>query len=94
MSVSEAIARRQSIRTFGEGDVSEEKINSIISEALRTQSEFNFQPWRVIVIRDRENLSRLSGLAFNQQQIAKGQRGPCFVRRHGVMERRSACYYW
>jgi nitroreductase len=50
MNVSEAVARRFSARAFRPDPVPGELVRTILSEARRTPSGGNLQPWRVYVL--------------------------------------------
>ncbi len=48
------IERRRSIRNFGEDEVKRETVETILDAGLRAPSPKNRQPWRFIVIMDKE----------------------------------------
>ena len=68
-----AIATRQSIRKFTDAPVSDDVINEIIKMALQAPSAGNRQPWRIVVVRDRDRLDDLSKAAGGQQFVASCQ---------------------
>lgn len=50
MSVTEAVLKRRSIRSFRPDPVSNETIEGILTTALRSPSGGNVQPWRIYVV--------------------------------------------
>ncbi len=55
------ITKRRSIRRFKDKEIEPQKVDELIEAALRSPSSRSFNPWRFIVIRDREMLVKLSG---------------------------------
>ena len=58
--VLEAIQNRRTIRRFKEKQVPEERVEVILNAGRWAQSFNNAQPWKFIVIQDRETKKRLS----------------------------------
>ena len=56
MELYEAIRTRRSIRSFSDGEVSDELINRILDAAMLAPSAGNQQPWHFIVVRNRQAL--------------------------------------
>lgn len=50
MQVSEAVAKRSSIRAFTEQQVPSELLRELVSKAARSPSGGNVQPWRIFVL--------------------------------------------
>ncbi len=67
MEIIEAIKTRRSINFFQlDREVAEEKIRELLSLANLAPSSFNLQPWRVVVVRDKELRRTLRACAMNQ----------------------------
>ncbi len=58
--VIDTILNRRSVREFTDKPVSKEDINTILNAGHWAPSGLNNQPWRFIVIRDRETIQKLS----------------------------------
>jgi nitroreductase len=58
--VIDTILNRRSVREFTDKPVSKEDINIILNSGHWAPSGLNNQPWRFIVIRDRETIQKLS----------------------------------
>jgi nitroreductase len=59
MEIQEAIRTKRAVRLFSDQAVPEDLIRQIVDAGRRSQSSKNSQPWRFIVIRQRETLRRL-----------------------------------
>ena len=71
MNVTDAVARRSSIRSFLEESVSDDLLRELLSKASRAPSGGNLQPWRVFVLNG-EKLSEFKQFL----QSAEGQGAP------------------
>ncbi len=60
MEFSELLAKRRSIRDYQEKEVPLNLVKEIIQESCLAPSATNGQPWRFIIINDRELMQRLS----------------------------------
>jgi nitroreductase len=58
--VIEAIHKRRSIRSYTDAEVSLDKLRKIIEAGIWAPSGLNNQPWRFIIIRDKDIASRLA----------------------------------
>ena len=58
--VQEAIRNRRSIREFTGEPVSRDSLNKIVSAGIWAPSGLNNQPWRFILVRDRETSEQLA----------------------------------
>lgn len=70
METFEAITTRKSIRIFNELPVSNTVLRKCLEAARRAPSGGNTQPWRFIVVRDREKISRFDPY-HNQSWVEK-----------------------
>ncbi len=62
MNVMQAIRTKRAVRQFDSRPVAPETIAQILEAGRRAQSSKNTQPWRFILIEDRERLTALSRL--------------------------------
>ena len=71
MTVLQALQRRRSIPKFEpEGLLlTRETIEELIEDACLAPSDFNLQPWRFIVVRDREKKEILYDCAHKQEKV-------------------------
>ncbi|MCX6002660.1 MAG: nitroreductase family protein [Chloroflexi bacterium] len=69
LTVSEAINQRRSIRNFRSDPVSDDAIYAILEAARLAPSGSNRQPWRFIVVTDKDEKKRLRKICFDQAFI-------------------------
>jgi nitroreductase len=60
MEAIEAIMTRRSVRQFTDCPVTDAELEIILKAAMNAPSAGNEQPWRFVVVRDKDNLRRLS----------------------------------
>jgi len=58
MDVLDALMTRQSIRKFSDREIPEEMIRTILRAGIKAPSGGNRQPWRFIVVTDREKIKQ------------------------------------
>lgn len=69
LSVKEAIEMRRSIRRFRPDDVPDELIKQMLEAARLAPSASNRQPWRFLVIRDKEIKKELRRICWEQRFV-------------------------
>ena len=65
------INTRRSIRRYAKREVSEELLNRLLTEAMRTQTMGNLQFYSVVVTRSEEMKQRLAPAHFNQPMVTQ-----------------------
>ena len=86
LTVWEAIKTRRSIRRFAPDDVPDEMIEQMLEAARLAPSASNRQPWRFLVVRDKEVRNELCRICLNQRFI---EEAPVVVVCFGDLERYS-----
>lgn len=71
MNVYEAIKRRRSIRSYQEKAVSQEVLTRILEVARMAPSGGNRQPWKFVVVTDKEMRKKLGEAANNQHFVGE-----------------------
>lgn len=71
LTVWEAIKMRRSIRKFSSDDVPDEVIKQMLEVARLAPSGSNRQPWRFMVVRDKEVKDELCRMCLGQRFIAE-----------------------
>src|SRR5205807_6274893 len=69
--LSEAIKERRATQNFEDVAIPEADLQKIVRAGLESPSGYNLQPWRFVVVRDREQKKKLSQAAFGQAKIAE-----------------------
>ena len=86
LTVWEAIKVRRSIRKFAPDDIPEELIEQMLEAARLAPSASNRQPWRFLVVRDKEVRKKLRHICLEQQFI---EEAPVVIVCFGDPERYS-----
>lgn len=82
----EAIQARRSIRKFAADDVTEEQIEQMLEAARLAPSASNRQPWRFLVVRDKEVRKELRRICMEQRFI---EEAPVVIICFGDLDRYS-----
>jgi nitroreductase len=69
--LTRVMLERRATAHFTDEEVPEEYLNAILALGCQAPSGYNLQPWRFIVVRDRENRERLQRVAFNQAKVGE-----------------------
>jgi nitroreductase len=85
-TVWEAVKIRRSIRKFVPDDVPEDMVTQMLEAARLAPSASNRQPWRFLVVRDREIRKQLSHICLGQRFI---EEAPVVIVCFGDFERYS-----
>jgi nitroreductase len=70
-SLPQALMDRRATSHFKPDPVPEHYLQAILQFAGQAPSGYNLQPWRFIVVRDKENRARLQKAAFNQEKVSE-----------------------
>jgi nitroreductase len=68
----EAVRTVRQVRQYEPGEVSDADLNQVLEIARWSGSSRNTQPWRFVVVRDKETLQKLSELRPNITWVADG----------------------
>ena len=71
MNLYEAIRERRSVRAYQEKAVPEDVLTRILETARIAPSGNNRQPWKFVVVTDKETRKRLAGAAHNQHFLGE-----------------------
>jgi nitroreductase len=67
--LSQAIRERRATQSFEDVPIHGADLEKIIREGLEAPSGYNLQPWRFVVVRDREQKKKLRAAAFGQAKV-------------------------
>lgn len=67
--LSEVVQERRAIPSFEQVPIHSADLKKIIEAGLAAPSAYNLQPWRFVVVREREHKKRLRAAAFNQAKV-------------------------
>lgn len=69
--LTQAILDRRATSHFKPDRVPDEYLEAILQFGGQAPSGYNLQPWRFVVVREKENRERLKKAAYNQEKIAE-----------------------
>jgi nitroreductase len=69
--LTQVLLDRRATPHFKPDPVPEEYLEAVLRFATRAPSGYNLQPWRFLVVRDKENRTRLQQAAFHQEKVGE-----------------------
>src|ERR1051326_5862253 len=69
--LSQSIKERRATPSFEDVPIHSADLEKILRAGLEAPSGYNLQPWRFVVVRDREQKKKLSQASFNQPKITQ-----------------------
>jgi nitroreductase len=69
LNIVEAIETRRSIRSYVQEPMNQDDLNTILRLTSLAPSSANTQPWRLVVIQNKDLQQQLRAVAYDQQQI-------------------------
>jgi nitroreductase len=66
------IKKRRSIRKYEQREVEQEKVDILVEAALRAPSSRGLNPWRFVVVKDKDQLEKLSAAKAHGSSFLKG----------------------
>ncbi|HZF00836.1 MAG TPA: nitroreductase family protein [Methylomirabilota bacterium] len=70
-SLTQTLLDRRATSHFKSDPVPDEYLEAILQFAAQAPSGYNIQPWRFIVVREKENRERLKKAAYNQEKVGE-----------------------
>lgn len=67
--LSQVVEERRATPSFQEVPIHSVDLEKIITAGLRAPSGYNLQPWRFVVVRDRDQKKKLRAAAYNQAKV-------------------------
>jgi nitroreductase len=67
--LSQSIKERRATNSFEDVPIPDADLEKIIRAGLEAPSGYNLQPWRFVVVRDRERKKKLRAAAFGQSKV-------------------------
>ena len=77
--ISDSISKRRSIRKYKNQSISHETIEKIIEAGINAPSSKNRQPWRFVVITEKEKESMLKAMSLTAVELGLGSLWICDV---------------
>ena len=94
MEFKDVVARRYSVRTYKDKELTDDVVEAVIEAARIAPSASNRQEWRFIVVRDAETRKKLAVAAHNQAFVGKAPAviAACAVTDSHKMSCGQLCY--
>jgi len=67
MNLSEVFKNRRSIRNYHEKSISSDIIQSLLNDSILAPSAGNEQPWKFIIVSNREMIKRIPGIPHRRE---------------------------
>jgi len=67
--LSQVVQERRATPSFQEVPIHSADLEKIITAGLSAPSGYNLQPWRFVVVRDRDQKKKLRATAYNQAKV-------------------------
>ncbi len=83
MNVSEAIRTKRAVRQFTDQPIPDDALQAILKAGQHAQSSKNVQPWRFVVVRERDTLVRLSQCGTYAGHLAGAAMGIALIMQPG-----------
>ena len=71
LDIVTTILQRRSIKSFKPDPIAPELLRQLIELTVAAPSSYNLQDWRIVVVRDPEQIAALGVACFNQPQITQ-----------------------
>lgn len=81
--LTQVLLDRRATSHFKSDPVPEEYLDAILQFAAQAPSSYNLQPWRFIIVREKENRERLKCAAYNQEKITEA---PVVIITFGIKD--------
>jgi nitroreductase len=82
LSVPDAIRRRRNVRHFAPDPIDDALLIQLIDLTVAAPSSWNFQPWRIVVVRDEARRLLLCDACFRQPQVREAPVSFVFAISH------------
>lgn len=81
--LTQALLERRATSHFKPDPVPEEYLEAILEFGAQAPSGYNLQPWRFVVVRDKENRERLKKAAYGQEKVGEA---PVIIIAFGIRD--------
>lgn len=71
MNFKELISKRRACKLFNDKKINEKDLHFILESGVLAPSSHGFEPWKFVVLEQKEHNLKLSTLCYNQQTCSK-----------------------
>ncbi|EIB31301.1 hypothetical protein cje110_01655 [Campylobacter jejuni subsp. jejuni LMG 23264] len=81
MNFKELISKRRACKLFNDKKINEKDLHFILESGVLAPSSHGFEPWKFVVLEQKEHNLKLSTLCYNQQNVASASHNIIFLAR-------------
>lgn len=78
MNFKELISKRRACKLFNDKKINEKDLHFILESGVLAPSSHGFEPWKFVVLDQKEHNLKLSTLCYNQQNVASASHNIIF----------------
>lgn len=87
MNFKELISKRRACKLFNDKKISEEDLHFILESGILAPSSHGFEPWKFVVLEQKEHNLKLSTLCYNQQNVASASHNIILLARKDLQSK-------
>ncbi|EAI1132425.1 NAD(P)H-dependent oxidoreductase [Campylobacter coli] len=87
MNFKELISKRRACKLFNDKKISEEDLRFILESGILAPSSHGFEPWKFVVLEQKEHNLKLSTLCYNQQNVASASHNIILLARKDLQSK-------
>ncbi|EAI7741350.1 NAD(P)H-dependent oxidoreductase [Campylobacter coli] len=87
MNFKELISKRRACKLFNDKKISEEDLRFILESGVLAPSSHGFEPWKFVVLEQKEHNLKLSTLCYNQQNVASASHNIILLARKDLQSK-------
>ncbi len=87
MNFKELILKRRACKLFNDKKISEEDLRFILESGILAPSSHGFEPWKFIVLENKEDNQKLAKLCFDQASVASASHNIILLARKDLQSR-------
>lgn len=80
MNFKELISKRRACKLFNDKKINEKDLHFILESGVLAPSSHGFEPWKFVVLDQKEHNLKLSTLCYNQQNVASASHNIIFLQ--------------
>lgn len=87
MDFKDLILKRRACKLFNDKKINEKDLHFILESGILTPSSYGFEPWKFVVLSEKEDNLKLANLCFNQQNVASASHNIIFLARKDLQSK-------
>lgn len=88
MNFKELISKRRACKLFNDKKINEKDLHFILESGVLAPSSHGFEPWKFVVLEQKEHNLKLSTLCYNQQNVASASHNIIFLARKDLQSKK------